>query len=73
MLYPAFGLVSLLDNLGASLPPAIEATYARASADDVRTAALTTAELLGMAADRAQPGLATALGPYVIRRLHGRR
>ncbi len=71
--YPAFGLVSLLDNPGASLPPAIEATYARASADDVRTAALTTAALLGMAADRAQPGLATALRPYVIRRLHGPR
>ncbi len=71
--YPAFGLVSLLDNPGASLPPAIEATYARASAHDVRTAALTTAALLGMAADRAQPGLATALRPYVIRRLHGPR
>jgi len=71
--YPAFGLVSLLDNPAASLPPAIKVTYAGASADDVRTAALTTAELLGMAADRAQPGLATALRPYVIRRLHGPR
>ena len=71
--YPAFGLVSLLDNPGATLPPAIEATYPLASAADVRTAALTTAELLGMAADRAQPGLATALGPYVICRLHGPR
>lgn len=67
--YPAFGIVSLLDDQPPCLPPGIEGTYTVASSGSVRTAAIATSTLLAAAAEHAQPGLDTALRGYVTSRL----
>jgi hypothetical protein len=69
--YPKFGLTSLLDVAGATLPPGIETTYACPDADRLRVAALRAANLLDTAGRHAQSGLTTPLGGYVLNRLRG--
>ncbi|GAA0955748.1 hypothetical protein [Virgisporangium aurantiacum] len=68
--YPAFGLTSLLDEPGPSLPPGIHATYAVPEYESVKAAALATATLLAQAAHHAQRDLDTPLRAYVTSRLH---
>jgi len=67
--YPAFGIVSLLDDQPPCLPPGIEDTYAVAAPGSVRTAAIAAGALLAAAGGHAQPGLDTALRGYVSARL----
>lgn len=67
--YPAFGIVSLLDDQAPCLPPDVEDTYAVASWGSVQTATIATSKLLAAAGGHAQPGLDTALRGYVSARL----
>lgn len=71
--YPTFGVTSLLDEPGATLPPAIKSTYALPEAAPLLAAALALTDLLPAAAEHAQPGLDTPLRPYVTAKLHGVR
>jgi hypothetical protein len=71
--YPVFGLTSLLDEPGATLPDGLDATVARADWDELHGAALACADLLDRAAGRARATLgaggATPMAAYVRRRL----
>ena len=67
--YPAFGIVSLLDDQAPCLPPGVEDTYAVASWGSVQTAAIAASTLLAAAGGHAQPGLDTALLAHVSARL----
>jgi hypothetical protein len=50
--FPGYGLTSLLDTPGESVPPAFDATVAKLDAADLRRAAIACAELLAEATDR---------------------
>lgn len=67
--YPAFGIVSLLDDQPPCLPPGVEDTYAVASPGSVQAAAVAASDLLAAAGGHAQPGLDTDLRGYVSARL----
>ena len=67
--YPAFGLTSLLDNPGATLPPGIEASYPVPDPAAILDPAIATADLLRRAGRHARPELDTPLGEYVTARL----
>lgn len=63
--YPVFGLTSLLDAVGTSLPPGVEGTYPLAERGSVLAAARALAGLLQVAGRHVEPELATPLAPYV--------
>jgi hypothetical protein len=71
--YPLFGLTSLLDDPGASLPAGLDATAARADWDELRRAVVACAELLDRAAGAARAALGsgepTPMAAYVQGRL----
>ncbi len=71
--YPAFGLTSVLDEPGASLPPGIAGTVASLELADLRRAALATAGLLDTASAAAalatRASLPTGIRDFVTERL----
>ena len=69
MPYPAFGIVSLLDDQAPCLPPGIEDTYAVASWNGVQTTTIAASTLLAAAGGHAQAGMDTALRAFVGARL----
>lgn len=67
--YPGFGLTSLLDADGSTLPPDVEATYPIIAPPAVAAAAVALARLLGAAGRHADPALDTPLADYVTAKL----
>jgi hypothetical protein len=67
--YPSFGLTSLLDDAGATLPAGIDATYATVDRRAILAAALASADVLARSGEHASAGLDTPLRAYVTDRL----